>query len=164
MNILQIAGRLGADAESRVTPNGTKVTTLRVATNQKRGGQDETIWWRVTLWGDRFDKILPYMKKGSAVIVVGELNKPEIWTNRDGQAQVNLEMRAEFIKFNPFGGDRPQEPGQQQAGQQPSAAGMGDNFGGAPAGQAPQSFSPAGQAATGQAAPPVGDLEDGMPF
>lgn len=104
MNIVQIAGRLGRDAETRFTPSGLKVTTLTVATNIRRGGKEETVWWRVTLWGDRFDKILPYLKKGSAIIVIGEMGKPEIWTDKDGKSHVNLEVHADIVRFNPFGG------------------------------------------------------------
>ena len=103
MNIVELAGRLGADPEVRYTANNLKVTTLRVAANSYRGGKEETIWWRVTIWGDRFDKMLSFMKKGSAIIVIGELHKPEIWTNRNGEPQVSMEMTAEMIKFSPFG-------------------------------------------------------------
>jgi single-strand DNA-binding protein len=103
MNIVEVAGHLGADPETRVTPNGLKITTLRVATNSRRAGKDETIWWRVTIFGDRFDKMLMHLKKGSPVIAIGELNKPEIWMDKEGRPQITLEMVAEMIKFNPFG-------------------------------------------------------------
>jgi single-strand DNA-binding protein len=111
MNITEIAGRLGNDPEVRFTPNGQKVTTFRVATNQRRSGKDETIWWRVTVWGERFDKMMTYLKKGSAAIVVGELSKPEIYQNRDGQPQVSLEITAEIIRFSPFGKASSEEGG-----------------------------------------------------
>lgn len=104
MNLIQIAGHVGVDPESRFTPNGKKVTTLRMATNSKKQGKEETIWWRVTLWGDRFDQILPHIKKGSALIVVGELSKPEIYTDKEGNAQVSLNLTAEMLRFSPFGG------------------------------------------------------------
>jgi len=103
MDIIQITGRLGADPESRFTASGQKVTTLIMAINKKRGGKEETIWWRVTLWGERFDKMLPYLKKGSLVTAVGDLSrKPEIYMDKMGQAQVgSLELTAEFLRFPP---------------------------------------------------------------
>lgn len=104
MNFLQILGRLGADPETKFTAKGQKVTTFRVATNVRKAGKDDTIWWRVTVWGDRFDKMMPYLKKGSAVIVTGSMGKPEVYTGRDGVAQVSLDMTAETINFSPFGG------------------------------------------------------------
>lgn len=107
MNVIQLMGHLGADPETRFTPSGQKVTNLRVATAVRKGGKEETVWYRVTIWGDRFDKMLSFLKKGSAIIVVGELGKPEIYTDKEGKAQVALEVTAEFIRFSPFGkGDK----------------------------------------------------------
>jgi len=108
MNQITIAGHLGADPEVRFTSSGQKVTTLRVAARARRGGKDETIWWKVTVWGEQFDKIIPYFKKGSPIIVVGELNKPEIFTDREGRPQVSMNITALNIMFSPFG--RPDSP------------------------------------------------------
>lgn len=124
MNIVEIAGHLGADPETRVTPNGLKITTIRLAANSRRAGKDETIWWRVTIFGDRFDKLLPHLKKGSPLIVLGDLNKPEIWMDKEGRPQITLEVVAEMLKFSPFGRpDRPQEgPGSYSYGAPASAS------------------------------------------
>jgi single-strand DNA-binding protein len=109
MNQITIAGHLGADPEVRFTSSGKKVTTLRVAARARRSGKDETIWWKVTIWGEEFDKIIPYFKKGSPIIVVGELNKPEIFTDREGRPQVSMSITALNIMFSPFG--RPEGQG-----------------------------------------------------
>jgi single-strand DNA-binding protein len=103
MNQITIAGHLGADPEVRFTSSGKKVTTLRVAARARRSGKDETIWWKVTIWGEQFDNIIPYFKKGSPIIVVGELNKPEIFTDREGRPQVSMSITANNILFSPFG-------------------------------------------------------------
>lgn len=118
MNILEIAGRLGVDPETRYTPDGQKVTSLRVACNVRKKGQEETMWWRVTLWGETFDRVLPYFKKGSAVIVVGEMQPPRIYNDRNGNPAVGLEMRGEIIRFNPFPSkNQDAEAGQKQYGE-----------------------------------------------
>lgn len=98
-----IAGHLAADPESRFTPSGQKVTSVRVAVNNRRGKNEETLWWRVTLWGESFDKMLSYLKKGSAVMITGDMSKPEIYTDRNGQPQISLNMTAHNISFSPFG-------------------------------------------------------------
>lgn len=141
MNIIQIAGHLGADPETRVSPDGTKRTTLRVATNIRRKDRDETVWWRVTIWGDRYDKMLTYLKKGSAVFVLGTLaGKPEIYTDKQGQQQVSLEIWAEIVSFSPFG--KPDKGPEQQT--------QGYSAGGAP-------FSQMHQAAGAGSMPYNGD-------
>ncbi|MCP5469944.1 MAG: single-stranded DNA-binding protein [Chlamydiales bacterium] len=111
MNLVEVAGFLGADAEERFTNTGKKVISLRLATKARSGGKDDTIWWRVSIWGDRFDRMLPYLKKGTALIIVGEMSKPEVYTGKDGQQAVSLNLNAEIIKFSPFGkpGERSQE-------------------------------------------------------
>lgn len=147
MIIVEIAGFLGADAEERFTAGGKRVISLRVATRIRQGGQDETVWWRVNIWNDRFDKLLPYLKKGSPVIIVGDMAVPETYTSRDGITQVSLTLNAEMIKFSPFGkpdgkgaegGGREaytpnssfEKPQQQQQQQQPDYAGFGASMGG----------------------------------
>lgn len=112
MNYIHIAGHLGGDPVTRFTSSGQKVTTFTVAVNGRKGGNDVTTWFRVTVWGDRFDKMISYLKKGSAVIVVGELSKPEIWTDKEGRPQVTLEVTAELLKFSPFG--KPERAGGDQ--------------------------------------------------
>lgn len=106
-NHIVVAGHLGSDPETRFTSSGQKVTSFRLASNSRRGGNTETTWWRITVWGETLDKLISYLKKGSAVIVMGELQKPEIFTGRDGTSQVSLNIVAVNLSFSPFGkGDR----------------------------------------------------------
>jgi single-strand DNA-binding protein len=135
MNQITIAGHLGADPEVRFTSSGQKVTTLRVAARARKGAKDETIWWKVTVWGEQFDKMLAYFKKGSPIIVLGELNKPEIFTDREGRPQVSMSLTAMNLMFSPFGkpdssgpsssSDSSHEPEMAHAGQENSSHGQG---------------------------------------
>lgn len=150
MNQTTIAGHLGADPEVRFTSSGQKVTTLRVAARVRKGAKDETIWWRVSVWGEQFDKMIPYFKKGSPIIVVGEMNKPEIFTDRDGRPQVSMSLTAFNLMFSPFG--RPDSAGGEshhEAASEPAHAG-------APAG--------AGETSFGQGKPSSSFAEDEVPF
>ena len=131
MNHLTIMGNLGSDPEVRFTSSGQKVTTFRVADNQKRGGKEETLWWRVTIWGDQFDKIMPYFKKGGSIIVMGEMGKPEIYTDREGNPQISLNITAFHLSFSPFGRANPQDEMKNPLAQPKMGAGNGSNsFGG----------------------------------
>lgn len=115
MNQISVAGHLGADPEVRFTSSGQKVTTLRVAARVRKGAKgDETIWWRITIWGEQFDKMIPYFKKGSPIIVFGELSKPEIFTDKEGRPQVSMNITAHNLLFSPFGRPDSQGGGGQQ--------------------------------------------------
>lgn len=132
MNIIQIAGHLGSDPVTRFTASGQKVTSFTIATNIKRGESTITVWYRITVWGDRMDKMLSFLKKGSAVIVVGELQKPEIYTDKEGRQQISLEVWADIVRFSPFGKPSEQRSGQESAGHYASSGmqNSGQSFGG----------------------------------
>jgi single-strand DNA-binding protein len=105
MNYVHIIGRLGRDPEVRYTSDNQKVTTLTVASNYVKSGQTETIWWRVTLWGDRWDKMVTYLSKGKPVMVGGEMRKPETYVDKGGQTQIGaVDVSADYVKFLPYSG------------------------------------------------------------
>jgi len=124
MIIIEIAGHLGADPESRVIPNGSKVTVLRVATNIRQGDKDDTIWWEVSIWGSEFDNMIKHLKKGSAVIVIGEMQqKLNIYNDKEGRPQIGYRMTGRMLKFSPFGKpDRPAQEGGYAASTSHAAA------------------------------------------
>lgn len=116
MNHIFIAGHLGSDPEVRFTSSGQKVTTLRVACHSRRGGKDETIWWKVSAWGEQYDKMMPFFKKGSPIMVVGELLKPELFNDKEGKPQISLNITATQLMFSPFGrAEGKQEDKKQEA-------------------------------------------------
>lgn len=126
MNYVHIIGRLGKDPETRFTADGLKVTVLVVATNSRKAGKEETIWWRVTLWGDRWDKMVTYLTKGKPVMIGGEMRKPELYTDKGGQQQLSsIEVTADYVKFVPYGKPDQAEQGttQQSTAQQDTAFG-----------------------------------------
>lgn len=121
MNIIEIMGNLGSDPVTRFTGSGQEVTSFTMATNVKKGESTVTIWYRITIWGDRFKKMMPYLKKGTSLIVVGELQEPKIYEKEGKAPQVQLEIWAEILRFNPFGnskGDRPAQDNQAVDGGQ----------------------------------------------
>jgi len=141
MNLIEVMGFLGADAEERFTPSGKRVVELRVAAKVRQGGQDETMWWKCTVWDERIDRLLPYLKKGSAVIVVGEMLLPETYVAKDGSTRVSLSMRLEMVKFSPFGkpdrekenssysSSTPQQSAESGQGQEMASAGFSGSEG-----------------------------------
>ncbi len=169
MNKITIAGHLGADPETRFTSTGKKVTTLRVATRTRKGSQDDTIWWRVTIWDDQFDKMIPHLKKGSPVIVYGELMKPEIFHDREGKPQISMEIRAIDLQFSPFGKPENRQTSSEQHPQQAAPFGSHQESASSPyAGgfsQAPSHGDPLGKTSpAGMAQGQGNSFDDEVPF
>lgn len=106
---LVLVGSLGRDPEMRYTPNGTAVTSLSVATNRKyttADGQqkEETVWFRVSVWGKQAEPCNQYLTKGSKVLVEGNLvgdenGGPRIWTDKEGKPRASFEVRAYTVRF-----------------------------------------------------------------
>jgi len=68
---LVLVGNLGRDPEMRYTPNGTAVTSLSVATSRKyttADGQqkEETVWFRVSVWGKQAEPCNQYISAKDA--------------------------------------------------------------------------------------------------
>jgi single-strand DNA-binding protein len=100
MNFIVVTGRLGKDAETRFLPSGQKVITFTLARNKKKGGQEVTVWYNITLWGDQYDNLLPYLKKGSLLSVVGDLDVRR-YKDKQDQEQFSLDVTGFKIDFVP---------------------------------------------------------------
>lgn len=107
---LVIAGNLGGDPDLRYTPQGDPVCTFSVACNRKWTGKDgqaaeETVWYRVTVWGKMAEACNQYLAKGRQVLVEGQLTPdkatggPRVWTDNSGNARASYEMRAGIVQF-----------------------------------------------------------------
>ncbi len=106
---LVLVGRLGRDPEMRYTPQGTPVTSISVATSRKYNTADgqpkeETIWFRVQVWGKQGETVNQYLTKGRQVLVEGTLipdenGGPRIWTDKEGKARASFEVRAQTVRF-----------------------------------------------------------------
>ncbi|MEX1013235.1 MAG: single-stranded DNA-binding protein [Waddliaceae bacterium] len=125
MNYVHLAGFLAKDPESRFTADGKKVTTLLIATNSKKGAEVETVWWSISLWGDRWDNMIKYLQKGKPVLTGGSIRKPRVYQDKNGNYQVgSLEVRGEYLNFAPS--SRPDQE-QGNSGQSSSSYSYGSD-------------------------------------
>ena len=104
-----VVGNLGRDPEMRYTPSGQAVTNLSVATSRKytdsSGEQhDETVWFRVSVWGRQAETVNQYLRKGRQVLIEGRLvpdenGNPRIWNRQDGSPAASFEINAQTVRF-----------------------------------------------------------------
>jgi len=110
-NRIILVGNLGRDPELRYTAQGTPVCSFSMATNERRKDktgemQDQTTWFKVTLWGRQAETASQYLSKGRPVYIEGRLRVEE-WTDRDGKPRQTLEVNATDMQFI---GARSEEP------------------------------------------------------
>lgn len=119
-----IVGFLGSSPEMRYTGTGTPVTSFSVAVSEKWTAQDgtqqeKTTWFRVAAWNKLAETCANYLDKGRQVMVIGKMQQPNVWTDKEGNSRANLELKAFQVKFLGKAGDAPtQQPAQQQPAQQ----------------------------------------------
>lgn len=122
-NKIILVGNLGRDPELRYTPQGTPVCSFTMATNERRKDkagefQDQTTWFRVTLWGRQAETASQYLTKGRPVYIEGRLRVEE-WTDRDGRSRYTLEVHATDMQFIGGRSDEPSHtPAATRAGSQ----------------------------------------------
>jgi single-strand DNA-binding protein len=109
MNTGTFAGYLGRDAESRKTPSGHDVLNFSVAVTVGFGDNQKTLWVGCALWGDRGEKLGPYLTKGKAVCVSGDVDIRS-YEARDGKTQSELTLNVQRVTML---GGRKQEYGQR---------------------------------------------------
>ena len=98
---ITIVGHLGRDPEMRYTPKGEAVTDFSIAASRKK---DETIWFKVSVWGAQAEACNQYLKKGSKALVIGRLladesGNPKTFQRKDGTTGSSFEVSADKVRF-----------------------------------------------------------------
>jgi single-strand DNA-binding protein len=106
---LVLVGNLGRDPEMRYTPQGTPVTSLSVATSRRYNTTDgqtkeETLWFRVSVWGKQAEACNQYLTKGQKVLVEGSLvgdenGGPRVWMDKEGKPRASFDVHAYTVHF-----------------------------------------------------------------
>jgi len=102
INNVTISGNIVRDPEIReIGKKKTKLTTITIANNRKyldKDGkwQEETTFVDAEVWGSQAEKIGEYAKKGTPVIVEGNL-KLNKWEDKEGKSHSKLFIRAEKV-------------------------------------------------------------------
>ena len=103
VNKVILVGNLGADPETRYTPSGTAITSVRIATSEswkdKQTGeqQERTEWHRVDFFGRLAEIAGEYLKKGRQVYVEGRLRTDEY--EKDGVKRYSTKIVADEMQM-----------------------------------------------------------------
>ena len=119
MNILTFTTRFGQDAETKYTPAGKPITTVRCPVDSGWGDNKHTSWLTVVLFGERGEKLCPHMRKGGKATISGELRVREFERN-DGSKGTSVEVIMREIELQ---GDAPSSDQQPQQNRAPAQRG-----------------------------------------
>lgn len=87
-----IIGHLGHDPAVRAVGDHN-VANFSIAVSKKRGGKENTTWYNVAAWNKLGEVASNYLKKGSAVMITGDLQM-ETFKKNDGTDGVKLAVDA----------------------------------------------------------------------
>ena len=117
VNKVFLIGRLGADPEVRYTPDGTMVTSFRLATDEQwkdKSGQkvQRTEWHRIVTFGKLAEICGNFLSKGKLIFVDGRI-RTQSWEDKEGNKRYTTEIVAANMQMLDSKG---QGKGQEAAG------------------------------------------------
>lgn len=128
--ILTGLARLGRDAELRFTQDNTPVVTMALAYNIGFGDKQKTQWVEASFWGERAQKVAPYLLKGGLVsVILSDVLVEEYQHN--GKSGVKLKGRVSDLEFagaKQDGQQSAQQTPRQQPAQKPQQQSYGSAF------------------------------------
>lgn len=90
LNHVTLIGRLVADPETRETPSGKSVCSIRIAVDRK-GREKETDFFSCTAFGQTGDALATYAQKGRLVAIVGKIQLDN-YTDKDGVKRQSVKV------------------------------------------------------------------------
>lgn len=96
-----LAGRLTADPELKTTQSGISVTQFTVAVSRPKRKDDNTDisdFISCVAWKERAELVTKYFRKGSAIMVVGQI-QTRTWTDNNNQKRYATEVLVDNIRF-----------------------------------------------------------------
>lgn len=100
-NKVILIGNLTKDPELRYTPQGTPVSTFRLAVNYRYKQADDmkqdTTFIDIVVFGKQAESCGQYLNKGSSALVEGRLQERR-WES-DGQQRSKFEVVAQSVRF-----------------------------------------------------------------
>ena len=100
-NKVQLIGHIGADPIIKTSTNGTKVSSIRLATKdlfKNKAGEwvDETQWHTLVIWGNLNTTVEKYCLRGSELLVEGKLTYRE-YEDNNGNNKTITEIKVDSL-------------------------------------------------------------------
>ena len=104
--LIVLTGHLGKDMEVSYLSDGKPVGRFSIAVSTGYGDRKVSSWYRCTIWGDRAEKLKPFLLKGKTVAIVGRVSARAY--DSKGEARASLEVRVDQLTLL-GGGERREE-------------------------------------------------------
>jgi single-strand DNA-binding protein len=122
LNVVMLLGRVTMDPDLRYTPSGAAVLGFRIAVDRVWRDKATDEWKReasffqVNLWGQAAERLSKTMRKGSAVLVEGQL-RSRSWEGKDGEKKSVVEIhssRTQVLDKQEFAPEQSSGPAEEE--------------------------------------------------
>jgi len=96
INTVLVVGRLTRDPELK-TAGENQICKFSIASNNGKEDKDVS-YFDVTAWNKTAENINQYLKKGSQVLISGQLKQGR-WTDKNGDKKSKVEINARQVQF-----------------------------------------------------------------
>ena len=87
---IELIGHLGKDPEMKTSKKGQQYAQASMAVTNRRGPDESTAWYNLTMFGQTASFADSYLKKGTAVFISGEITPREYVHN--GEKRMSLDV------------------------------------------------------------------------
>lgn len=100
-----LEGFIAKDSEMKHLQSGTAVANSSMAITKKwktDAGEkkEKTVWYKLTAWGKSAESFHAWAKKGTGMLIVGELEDPDKWTAKNGELAAQNVVRITTWTFS----------------------------------------------------------------
>jgi len=128
MNLSTFTGRLGRDAETRQTQNGTAVASFPLAVDVGWGENKRPMWIDCAIFGKRAESgLIPHLVKGKQIAVSGSIEDRQ-FEKRDGTQGFKIALSVDQLDLL-GGGEGQQQPQQRSQATIPTPPQHGQPYG-----------------------------------
>ncbi len=105
LNLIVLIGRVATDPDIRYMPKGSALLMFRVAVNRRykdpttEEWKEQTSFFPVNVWGQQAERLSESMRKGSAVLIEGELRSRTYEVKSTGEKQTVVEINARRVQL-----------------------------------------------------------------
>lgn len=98
LNKVLLIGNTTRDTELRKTDSGKSVANMRLATNRRVHGSEQTLYHTVICWDGLAETVARFAKKGRQVYVEGRLEH-RMFSDEEGRERGTVEIVANDVQF-----------------------------------------------------------------
>ena len=95
---ITVIGHTGCEPEHETTATGKDVANFPLYVNERLGGREKTIRYKVKAWSNLSQIVVEHLHQGQLVVVEG-ISSFEVWQDGEGGPRAQMVITAQTLRF-----------------------------------------------------------------